>query len=144
MHMELLAAHPALDLYDSRWPIRTLAEVHPPARLTEDSGKRGFVARSLLAAGTVVGAATVTHSVLSTNVRIGDGTMLDEAVVLPHARIGANCRLRRVIVDSGAEVPDGTVIGWPSSGTVERIGAPPHITLVTAEATGPRDFRSVA
>jgi glucose-1-phosphate adenylyltransferase len=70
--------------------------------------------------------------------------MLDEAVVLPNARIGANCRLRRVIVDSGVEVPDGTVVGWQSSGAHERVTGSPHVTLLTGDATTAKDFRSVA
>jgi glucose-1-phosphate adenylyltransferase len=143
-HMDLLEAQPPMDLYDRSWPIRTLAEVLPPAKLSEDSGRRGFVANCMLAAGTVIGGATVTHSVLSTNVRVGDGTMLDEAVVLPNARIGANCRLRRVIIDSGAEVPDGTVVGWQPAGGIERLGTSPRVTLIAADAHGAADFRSVA
>jgi glucose-1-phosphate adenylyltransferase len=143
-HMELLAPNPPLDLYEPSWPIRTLAEVLPPARVASDSGRRGFVGNSMLAAGTVVGCATVTNSVLATGARVGDGSMLDEAVVLPNARIGSNCRLRRVIVDSGIEVPDGTVIGW-QPGPVERAADVP-VTLVTAEtiANATTDFRSVA
>jgi glucose-1-phosphate adenylyltransferase len=143
-HMELLTSEPPMDLYDPAWPIRTLAEVLPPAKLADDSGRRGFVANSMLAAGCVVGSATVTHSVLSTNVRVSDGSTLDEAVVLPNARIGANCRLRRVIVDAGAEVPDGTVVGWPQSGNIERVSGTPRVTLITGDATGAKDFRSVA
>jgi glucose-1-phosphate adenylyltransferase len=143
-HMELLAATPAMDLYDASWPIRTLPESLPPAKLAEDDGRRGFVANSMLSGGTVVGCATVTRSVLSTNVRVDDGSMLDEAVVLPNARIGANCRLRRVIVDSGVEVPDGTVIGWQPSSAPERVSGAPHVTLVTGDATTAKDFRSVA
>jgi glucose-1-phosphate adenylyltransferase len=140
-HMELLAAKPPMDLYDPRWPIRTLAESLPPAKLAEDGGRRGFVANSMLSGGTVVGCSTVTRSVLSTNVRVGDGSMLDEAVVLPNARIGANCKLRRVIIDSGIDVPDGTVIGWLPNGAHERV---PHVTLMTGDATAAKDFRSVA
>jgi glucose-1-phosphate adenylyltransferase len=143
-HMELLAAEPQLDLYDPAWPIRTLAEVLPPVRLAEDSGRRGTVSNSMLAAGTVVGCASVTRSVLSTNVRVGDGAVLDEAVVLPNARIGANCRLRRVIVDGGTVVPEGTVIGWPTTGAGDWMTSPPRIALVTNDATLPKDFRSVA
>jgi glucose-1-phosphate adenylyltransferase len=143
-HMELLAPTPPLDLYEPSWPIRTLAEVLPPARIAGEAGRRGFVGNSMLAAGTVVGCATVTRSVLATGARVGDGSMIDEAVLLPNARIGANCRLRRVIVDSGTEVPDGTVIGW-QPGPIER-AAPPPVTLVTAEVTetATKDFRSVA
>jgi glucose-1-phosphate adenylyltransferase len=140
-HMELLAAKPCMDLYDPRWPIRTLPEALPPAKLAEDGGRRGFVASSMLSGGTIVGCSTVTRSVLSTNVRVGDGSMLDEAVVLPNARIGANCKLRRVIIDSGVDVPDGTVIGWLPNGAHERV---PHVTLMTEDATAAKDFRSVA
>ena len=133
-----------MDLYDASWPIRTLAEALPPAKLAEDCGRRGFVASSMLSGGTVVGCSTVTRSVLSPNVRIGDGSMLDETVVLPNARIGANCRLRRVIVDAGVDVPDGTIIGWQQSGSVDRVGSVPRVTLMTGDATGTKDFRSVA
>jgi glucose-1-phosphate adenylyltransferase len=144
-HMELLASNPAIDLYDADWPIRTLSEGLPPAKLAEDcGGRRGFVASSMLSGGTVVGSATVTRSVLSPNVRVGDGTMLDESVVLPNARIGTNCRLRRVIIDAGVEVPDGTIIGWQPSGPVERMSSLPHVTLMTGDATRAKDFRSVA
>jgi glucose-1-phosphate adenylyltransferase len=143
-HMELLASKPSMDLYDPRWPIRTLPEALPPAKLAEDSGRRGFVANSMLSGGTVIGCSTVTRSVLSTQVRVGDGSMLDEAVVLPNARIGANCRLRRVIIDSGVEVPDGTVIGWAPNVAHERVTPPPHVTLVSGDATAAKNFRSVA
>jgi glucose-1-phosphate adenylyltransferase len=47
--------------------------------------------------------------VLSSNVYVGEGSSLDEAVVLPGARIGSGCRLRRLIIDAGVEVPDGTI-----------------------------------
>jgi glucose-1-phosphate adenylyltransferase len=147
-HMELLGSAPAMDLYDQRWPIRTLPEALPPAKLAEDCGRRGFVASSLLSGGTVVGCATVTRSVLSPNVRIGDGTMLDESIILPNARVGANCKLRRVIVDAGVEVPDGTVLGWqspaPMSGSIDRVIGAPQVTLLTSDATRSKDFRSVA
>lgn len=142
-HMELLAANPPLDLYDASWPIRTLPETLPPAKLAEDGGRRGFVASSMLSGGTVVGCATVTRSVLSPNVRIGDGTVLDESVVLPGARIGANCRLRRVIVDAGVDVADGTVVGWQPN-NLDLSSNAPHVTLLTGDATRAKDFRSVA
>ena len=142
-HMELLDAQPAMDLYDSRWPIHTHAQVCPPARIADEGGRYG-VTSSLLAAGTVVGRSTVTRCVLSTNARVGDGALLDEAVVLPGARIGAGCKLRRVIVDSNVEVPDGTVVGYAAPTNVERLGAGPRVTLLCGGATQSSDFRSVA
>jgi glucose-1-phosphate adenylyltransferase len=121
-HMELLAPVPPIELYDPAWPIHTRAETLPPAKLLLDSARHGFVSNSMLAGGVVIRGATVTNSVLSPGVHVGEGSHLDEAVVLPNARIGANCKLRRVIIDSGMEIPDGTCIGWPS-GNLETLAS---------------------
>jgi glucose-1-phosphate adenylyltransferase len=110
-HMELLAAEPPIDLYDPGWPIRTHSEPLPPAKLLCDPGRHGGVVNSLIAGGTIVRGGSVSNSVLAANVSVGEGTVIDEAVILPNVRIGANCRLRRVIVDSNTVVPDGTVAG---------------------------------
>jgi glucose-1-phosphate adenylyltransferase len=109
-HMELLRRRPPIDLYDRSWPILTSPEQLPPARLLFDPDGLGSVANSLLAGGVVVHASIVTNSVLSSNVHVGEGSTLDEAVVLPGARIGANCRMRRLVIDADLEVPDGTEI----------------------------------
>ena len=39
------------------------------------------------------------------------GLGFTSAVVLPHARIGRDCVIRRAIIDEYCEIPDGTVIG---------------------------------
>ena len=90
--MELLASDPPIDLYDPTWPILTHAEPLPPARVLCD-GRRGEVTNSMLANGTVVGAAQVSSSVLASNVHVGDDCFIEEAVILPGARIGpaASC-----------------------------------------------------
>jgi len=142
-HMELLDGAPGIDLYDTHWPIHTVAQVCPPVRIADDAGRHS-VTNSLLAAGTVVGRSSVTRSVLSTNVHIADGSLLDETVVLPGARIGAGCKLRRVIVDSDVDVPEGTVVGYQPPGNIERVVAGPRIALLTGDATRPKNFRSVA
>ncbi len=141
-HMELLEPTPAMDLHDEDWPIHTMATVCAPARIADDAGRHA-VTRSLLAGGTVVGRSSVTRSVLSTNARVGDGSLLDEVVVLPGARIGSGCKLRRCIVDSNVHVADGTVVGFQPPSNIDRVGAP-RIALLTGDATRPKDFRSVA
>lgn len=55
--------------------------------------------------------ALVNQSLLFSDVRVGEGTKLHRAVVLPHARIGKDCDLSRVIIDEHCRIPDGTVIG---------------------------------
>lgn len=111
-HMDLLTPQPPIELHDPDWPILTQPEQLPPAKLLYEAGQPGYVANSLLAGGVVVQGATVTHSVLGGNVTVAEGSLLDEAVILPDARIGPNCQLRRVIVDAGMVLPEGTSAGW--------------------------------
>jgi glucose-1-phosphate adenylyltransferase len=145
-HMELLAPEPPFELYDPAWPILTQPEQLPPARLLNGSGRIGSAVNSLLAGGVVIRGATVTNSVLAGSVRVGEGTVLDEAIVLPGARIGANCRLRRVIVDAEVEIPDGVSVGWQPTSPMETAMAGGHVTLLSQSWSPPGDdeMRSVA
>ena len=127
-HMELLAEEPALDLNDPRWPVLTYAEPLPPARLLGGGRRRPSVSNSLLSAGVVVRGASVERCVLSTGVTIEADCVLEEAVVLPGARIAPGCRLRRVIIDAESCVPEGTVIGEDG---------PAPVALVTREPPEP-------
>ena len=111
------------------------------------AGRHGFVANSLLAGGVVVRGATVTNSVLAGNVHVAEGTVLDESVVLPGARIGTNCKLRRVIIDAGVTIPDGVSVGWQPATPMESMRTGGRVTLLSQGWTPPaddHDMRSVA
>ncbi|HEU4619228.1 MAG TPA: glucose-1-phosphate adenylyltransferase [Gammaproteobacteria bacterium] len=105
-HMDLLDEPPKLDLYDESWPIRTERSVQPPARIAG----RVRVSSAILAPGCVV-CGDVYRSVVSTGASIGGHSRVSESVLLPGCSIGKNCVIDRVIVDSGCEIPDNTVIG---------------------------------
>jgi glucose-1-phosphate adenylyltransferase len=78
---------------------------------------------------------------------VGEGTLLDEAVVLPGARIGANCKLRRVIIDAGMEIPAGASVGWQPATPVESVRTGGRVTLLSQSWSPPSDdhqMRSVA
>jgi len=136
-HMDLLTPDPPIQLYDPSWPILTQPELLPPAKLLYGSGRHGYVANSLLSGGVLVRGATVTNSVLAGNVSVAEGSLVDETVILPGARIGANCRLRRVIVDAGLTIPDGTVFGWPQR-------SPLQVLLVAHSRSAEGGLRCVA
>jgi glucose-1-phosphate adenylyltransferase len=109
-HMELLADEPAMDLYDPDWPIWTMPQQLPPARLIYDDPHRGFVANSMVSGGAVIRGAVITNSVIGANVHVDRDSQLHQSVALPGARIGANCTLRRTIIDSNTVIPDGTMV----------------------------------
>jgi glucose-1-phosphate adenylyltransferase len=57
--------------------------------------------------------------------------------LLPQVTIGASCRLRKVVIDRGCQIPDGTVIGEDPALDAERFyRTESGVVLVTAEALG--------
>lgn len=111
-NMELVSVTPELNLYDEIWPILTTQTTAPPAKFVfDDDDRRGVAIDSLVSAGSIVSGGKVSRSLLSYNVNVGSRSDVSESVILPEVSIGSNCRLRRAIVDRGAHIPDGTVIG---------------------------------
>jgi glucose-1-phosphate adenylyltransferase len=113
-HMDLCSVAPNLNLYRRDWPTYTLWHNDPPAKtvFSGEGGRKAEVLDSLLCPGVVVSGARVHRSVLSNLVYVDEHSQVDECIVLRGARIGKNCRLRRVIVDKWNEIPDGTTIGY--------------------------------
>ena len=111
-NIELIQVNPELNLYDHQWPIWTYQEQFPPAKFVlENKDRTGTALSSMISGGCIVSGALVHQSLLFSDVRVEDGSRLKRCVVLPHARIGRNCELSRVVIDEHCIIPDGTVIG---------------------------------
>ena len=66
-NIDLTEVVPALDLYDSEWPIWTYGEVTPPAKFVHDEeGRRGQAVSSLVSGGCIISGASLRHSLLFT------------------------------------------------------------------------------
>lgn len=111
-NMELIGVTPELNLYDQEWPIWTYQEQLPPAKfIFDEENRRGMAVDSMLSGGCIVSGATVRHSLLFSNVWVDEGSQVENSLVLPNARIGRNCRVRKAIIDAGCVLAEGTVIG---------------------------------
>lgn len=111
-NIELTDIIPALDLYDTNWPIWTYGEITAPAKFVHrEDGRRGSAEGSLVSGGCVVSGAAVVTSLLFTGVRVHSYAALEGAVVLPYVDVGRSCRLKNVIVDRGVKIPEGLVVG---------------------------------
>jgi glucose-1-phosphate adenylyltransferase len=111
-NLELVEVTPPLDLYDLDWPIWTYQHQLPPAKFVfNDDTRRGMAIDSLVSSGCIVSGSKVARSVLFNGVRVNSCAEVNESVVLPGVDIGRRCRLNKVIVDRGARIPAGTVIG---------------------------------
>jgi glucose-1-phosphate adenylyltransferase len=111
--MELIYVHPELNLYDEEWPIWTYQVQRPPAKfvLDDDDGRRGTALNSMVAGGCIISGALVRESLLFSDVRVDERTVVHASVVLPHVTVGRNCVIQRAILDEGCAVPDGMRIG---------------------------------
>ena len=111
-NIDLTDVLPALDLYDSDWPIWTYGEVTPPAKFVHNQdGRRGQAVSSLVSGGCIVSGAALSHSLLFTGVRAHSYSNVENSVVMPYVDIGRSARLRNVIVDRGVQIPPGLVVG---------------------------------
>jgi glucose-1-phosphate adenylyltransferase len=77
----------------------------------DSAGESGMAVNVLVSGGCIVSGSHVALSVLFSNVRVHSFCHIDQAVILPHSDIGANCRLTKVVIDRGCRIPPGTVIG---------------------------------
>jgi glucose-1-phosphate adenylyltransferase len=79
--------------------------------LIPDEAGRGEAVNAILSGGCIVSGATVRRSLLFTGTRVHPGTHLEDAVVLPGVEITRSARLTKVIIDRGARIPEGLVVG---------------------------------
>ena len=111
-NIDLTDVVPDLDLFDRDWPLWTYGEMTAPAKFVHDvDGRRGTALSSVIAGGTIISGATVRRSLVFTGVRVHSWAEVDHAVVLPEVDIGQGARLRNVIVERGARIPPGLVVG---------------------------------
>jgi glucose-1-phosphate adenylyltransferase len=111
-NMELVAAVPELNIYDRQWPIWTYQAQQPPAKFVlDEDGRRGMAVNSMVTGGCIISGAYVTNSLLSNEVRIDEGSRVENSVLLPGVTVGRDCQLRRCIMDEQCVVPDGMRIG---------------------------------
>jgi glucose-1-phosphate adenylyltransferase len=112
-NLDLLKPIPPMNLYQPDWPIRTYHAQHPPARsVPSSSGASGSVTNTLLAGGDVVIGATVGHSILSPDVWIDSGAVVEDAILFEGVMVGAGARLKRCIIDKSVAIPPNESIGW--------------------------------
>jgi glucose-1-phosphate adenylyltransferase len=111
-NMSLLDPVPPLDLYQPDWMIRTYQEQTPPARTVPgESGNEGVFVNSIVSGGTVIAGGGVNHSILFSNVRVGDEAIVEDAILFNGVVVGDGAQVKQCIVDKGVVIPPGEAIG---------------------------------
>src|SRR6266508_126159 len=111
-HKDLISVQPLFNLYNDRWPILTWHEPLPPAKFVlEAPGSVGQAIDSMVCAGVIVSGGTVRRSVLSPGVRVREGALVEDSVVMHDVDVGVGAVVRRAIVDKNVQVPEDARIG---------------------------------
>jgi glucose-1-phosphate adenylyltransferase len=137
-NMELTKVTPELNLYDRDWPIWTYQEQLPPAKFVfNNKGRCGMATDSLISGGCIVSGSVINQSVVFSDVRVHSFCEIKDSVILPEVTIGRNVKLNRVVIDKGAEIPEGMQIGFNPEEDKKRFYVTDKgITLVTPAMLG--------
>ncbi|MBM3706236.1 MAG: glucose-1-phosphate adenylyltransferase [Actinobacteria bacterium] len=107
-NMDLIGPNPSINLYNPRWEIFTRFESLQPVKLI---GSSSNINNCLISNGCIIESCLITKSILSYNVRVGDGTEISDSLLLGNNIIGTRTIIRSSIIDRGIFIPDNTVIG---------------------------------
>jgi glucose-1-phosphate adenylyltransferase len=110
--MDLVAVDPVFNLYNREWPIYSWQPPLPPAKFVlDDDGRRGHALDSLVSAGVIVSGGTVRHSVVSPDVVVREGALVENCVLMDGVHVGAGAVVRDAILDKNVIVPPGVHLG---------------------------------
>jgi len=137
-NLEMTKVIPELNLYDADWPIWTYQEQLPPAKFVfNNDQRRGMATDSLISGGCIISGASITQSVIFSNVHAHSYSTIQDSVIMPNVEIARHVKLNRVVVDSDARIPEGVEIGFDVELDRKRFYVSEKgITLVTAEMLG--------
>jgi glucose-1-phosphate adenylyltransferase len=134
-NIDLCTVTPALNMYDTNWPIWTDQPQSPPAKFVFDAdNRRGMAVDSLVAGGCVISGAVVRRSMLFSNVRVNSYCLVEDSVIMPGVDLGRHSRIKNAIVDMGCVIPPGLVVGEDAELDAARFfRSDKGITLVTQQ-----------
>jgi glucose-1-phosphate adenylyltransferase len=115
-NMDLVQVSPVFNLYDKRWPIRTLQVQAPPPKFVfaqeYPGGRCGMALDSSVASGCIISGGRVQNSILSPFSRVHSYSRIEQSVIFERVEIGKGAKIRRAIIDKNVKIPEGFEIGY--------------------------------
>lgn len=112
-NMDIRAIDPALNLYNSAWPLRTSSFSSPPTKFAFDEDeRRGEAIDSVVSGACIISGGRIRNSVIGRNVHVHSGALIEESIIFDHCDIGRRAKLRRCILEKNVRIPEDTVIGY--------------------------------
>lgn len=109
-NMDLLDNVPKFDLNESEWSIYS----RNPALAPHYIGVNAKIENSTITEGCSI-YGEVEHSIISSGVYIGEGSVVKDSVIMPGVHIGKNVVIEKSVIGSGAVIGDSADIGSKAS-----------------------------
>ena len=111
-NMDLLEYEPELNLYSKEWPLRTFSYNYPPVKFIWQEGDRvGMATNSMVSEGCIVSGGTISHCVLSPEVKINSFSQVTDSILMENVNVGRYSVIRKAIIDKNVIIPPYTYIG---------------------------------
>ena len=104
--MDLLDSPPNFEISNQSWNIYSRNTALAPQYV----GKNAKISNSTISQGCTI-CGKVTHSVVFSNVEIGEGSKVSDCVIMPDVKIGKNVIAKNTLIGAGAVIEDGAVLG---------------------------------
>ena len=105
-NMELIDIVPDFNLYEEFWRIYTRNDSLPPQYISNDAK----IERSIVSEGCDV-RGTIANSVVSSNVKVGEGAEVNDSIIMTGCRIGKGAKINKAIIAEDTVIGDNVVIG---------------------------------
>jgi glucose-1-phosphate adenylyltransferase len=122
-NMDLIAVDPVFNLYNYRWPFRTVHYDYPAAKFVfaNFTEKRtGIALDSMVSEGCIISGGIVNRSILSPRVMVHSYSKIDDSILMHGVDVGRYAKIRNAILDKGLKVPRGCEIGYDDKADMQR------------------------
>jgi glucose-1-phosphate adenylyltransferase len=122
-NMDLIAVDPIFNLYNYRWPLRSVHYDYPAAKFVFadfDKNRAGIATDSMISEGCIISGGQVNRSILSPKVMIHSYCMVEDSILMHGVDVGRYAKIRKAIVDKGVKIPAGCTIGYDEQADRDR------------------------
>ncbi len=105
-NMDLLSDNPELNLYDNKWKVYSVNPTQPPQYIAPEA----VISKALVNEGCQV-FGEVKNSMLFPGVYVGEGSVIEDSVIMPNVKIGKNVYIKKAIIAEETLLEDCCQIG---------------------------------
>ena len=114
-NMDCRNVSPLFNLYNSKWPLRTINWNYPPAKFVfgdkDPQKRRGVAEDSIISEGCILSGGQSIQSILSPACVLHSHSLVTESILFPEVDVGRGARIHRTIIEKGVRIPPGFQVG---------------------------------